>query len=142
MSLALIIYFISVSANLHKLAWGLVILTGLMHALGVLVFFASGDESGSTREQMQNFAKRIFGLWWVTALAFLFSVFAPSKELAYQMLAAYGVQQVAENPQVQTIAGNSLKLLEQTISKYLDDEETAKAEEEAAKAEEEAKKSK
>lgn len=133
MSLALIIYFISVSASLHSLAWILMLGMCAGHALGLLVWFASQDESGTVKEQMQNFAKRIFGLWWVTILAFIFSVFAPSKELAYQMLAAYGVQQVAENPQVQSIAGNSLKLLEQTVSKYLDDEETAKAEEEAKK---------
>lgn len=54
----------------------------------------------------------------VTAVMFLYCSLAPSKDTAYKMVAAYGVQTMAENPDVKRLAGKSLEVLERAMDEY------------------------
>lgn len=56
--------------------------------------------------------------WYKSAIAcLLVSVLIPDKEVTAYMLAAYGVQTVAENEQVQELAGDGLDVLQQLMKK-------------------------
>lgn len=57
-------------------------------------------------------------MYAVTAVMFLYCTLAPSKDTAYKMVAAYGVQTVAENPDVKRLAGKSLEVLERAMDEY------------------------
>lgn len=59
--------------------------------------------------------------WSIIGLPSLLLVasFLPSKSTMYTMAAAYGVQSVAENPNVQRVAGKSLQVLEDKLDEYL-----------------------
>lgn len=47
------------------------------------------------------------------------TMFTPDKETMYTMAAAYGVQSVAENPNVQRVAGKSLQVLEGKLDEFI-----------------------
>lgn len=51
-----------------------------------------------------------FPIWFVTLLV-------PDKTTAYQMLAAYGVQTVAENPKAQELASDGVDVLQALMKK-------------------------
>lgn len=61
------------------------------------------------------------------AIALAFCLLMPPKDTAMHMLAAYGVQEVVTNPEVQKFAGNSMKVLEKAMADYLKDEGEAPA---------------
>lgn len=61
-------------------------------------------------------------MWWCMPLAIAF-LFTPNKDTMYTILAAYGVQQVAENENVQEFAGKSLDVLEKAMDEYLADKD-------------------
>ena len=48
----------------------------------------------------------------------------PDKDLAYTMLAAYGVQTAVESPEVKAMAGKSLEVLEKAMDDYLSTPDT------------------
>lgn len=128
MNLALALYLVNVSGSLHAVAWGLFWLTAIGFGISSFIIAAMCAEpcTESAKQTAKSFAKKVYGKWWVLMLFFIGAAFLPSKQTSYQILAAYGVQKVAENPNVQAIAGSSLKLLEKTISKYLEEEEQPK----------------
>ena len=47
------------------------------------------------------------------------NTFIPTKDTAYKMLAAYGVQEVVKNDEVQKLAGKSLLVLEKAMDSYI-----------------------
>lgn len=66
-------------------------------------------------------------LWGIAPMILiLVSILAPNKETIYLMAAAYGVQAVAENPDVKRLAGKSLTVLENTLDEYLKKAPTTK----------------
>lgn len=56
------------------------------------------------------------------AIALAVCLLLPPKDTAMHMLAAYGVQEVVTNPEVQKFAGNSMKVLEKAMADYLKEE--------------------
>jgi hypothetical protein len=60
-------------------------------------------------------------LFGVCTVGHIFNTMLPTKDTAYKMLAAYAVQEIAENEDVQRIGGKSLLLVERTIEKYIDE---------------------
>ena len=54
----------------------------------------------------------------ISVMYISYTVLVPSKATAYKMLAAYGVQQVVDNPDVKRIAGKSLDVLEKAMDEY------------------------
>lgn len=64
------------------------------------------------------------------AIALVLCFLMPPKDTAMHMLAAYGVQEVVTNPEVQKFAGNSIKVLEKAMGDYLKEEEEASVKQE------------
>lgn len=62
------------------------------------------------------------------AIALVTCLLLPPKDTAMHMLAAYGVQEVVTNPEVQKFAGNSIKVLEKAMADYLKEEGNAPVE--------------
>lgn len=73
------------------------------------------------REVLSSCAKKTKHTVWLLLAAILL----PSKDTAYQMLAAYGVQEAyvaaTESEDVQRIASKSLKLIESTLDEHMEE---------------------
>lgn len=59
----------------------------------------------------------------VWAVLLLIYPFVPTTKTIYTMAAASGVEAVAKNPDVQKLAGSSLKVLEKKMQEYLNEKE-------------------
>jgi hypothetical protein len=128
MELALIIYLVSLVDSVNNLAVAFVIL--FFVAVSVSPFAWMVFDTNGDADKFWPMSKRCFlAVRAYLIAAILILVFLPSEKTAYTMLAAYGVQHVAENPQVQELAGDSLKVLNKAMKEYLADDEPAKTEE-------------
>lgn len=126
MELALVIYLIDLMSAFGGADVAFFILIGIMVAalLCILKAFSTdvGGASGIREDQLR--IKATFPVIKNTLICFAVMVvlawLTPSKETSYAMLAAYGVQTVAESDQVQEVAGKSLKVLEKYMDDYLE----------------------
>lgn len=118
MNLMWVIYLIDVltpDAGTYILA----VLLGMSLAfLSTARFIAFMDENFDVYLKTKRVHK-----WMCVVVAILVSYcfFMPSKETSYKMLAAYGVEKVAENPDVRRLAGKSLDVLEKAMDSYIKD---------------------
>lgn len=81
------------------------------------VEYTQGRQSESFKKALGVYKKAV-----IVLIAMIFYVtLVPSKETAYKMLAAYGVEKVAENPDVRRLAGKSLDVLEKAMDSYVKD---------------------
>lgn len=121
MSLPLIVYlanlFEAISAYIGLICIPWIIGAAIARFLCVTMF------ADGIFKNEYNSAITLARTWKIPAFVLLISCFIPSERVIYTMLAAHSVEQVAKNQDVQKLATNSLKLLEQTVSKYI--EETA-----------------
>ena len=102
-------------------------LTGFYLAVGIAGAINADCQWESKTKQEAKAANRAFfkrykWMPMVGALMFLISALIPSKDTMYTMAAAYGVQTVAENPNVQRVAGKSLQVLEGKLDEFLKEE--------------------
>lgn len=110
MNLALVIYVVTVLSNLSVLGT-ILIFTSLV----ILLILGLACGFGEWREGcVATFKCSVATL----AVGILLSVFLPSPETSYKIIAAYGAQTVAENPEVQEILGRSVDILKLTLSQY------------------------
>lgn len=125
MGLAALFYFADISGSVMftLIALGLGNIVLLIAYVGTVSSPTSGyyrDEKNKEIEERNKGVVKTATKGVIYSLIFFFvAALIPSKEGIYKMAAAYGVQSVAENPDVQRLAGKSLKLLEQSIDKYL-----------------------
>ena len=125
MELALIIYLIDLLSGFSvDNVFGTVFLIGLAVVAACIVKYQHtdvGDKFGDEADVLRyNAVVTIIKKFLVFAgVLFAIGFFSPSKETSYAMLAAYGVQTVAESEQVQEVAGKSLKVLEKYMDDYL-----------------------
>lgn len=122
MTLAWIIYFIDVLCD-NKL-FGF--LTAVLTLLWVIGFVASitAKLCGETDKEAVDYLALYKSLWplkVVTGILLLYTMLIPSKETAYKMLAAYGVESIVTNEKVQELGGKSLEVLEKAMGEYLDE---------------------
>lgn len=121
MELMWVIYFIEVVCQ-PMVGLGIVLFViGIFSTVFYVV--ARLDEEDTT---LQAFKRMPFGtVAVVCALLLLVGNFTPSRQGAYMMLGAYGVQTVAEtvgkNEEIQKIGKRTLSLVEKTITKYEDE---------------------
>lgn len=77
------------------------------------------EEREKDREKARYIHQKLKHSYWLLILCWI----VPSKDTAYQMLAAYGVQEAyvaaTESEDVQRIASKSLKLIEATLDEHL-----------------------
>lgn len=93
----------------------LMIIAGLVW--GITSLFAKIEKKEDDVKECQavaNMAGKIF--LWVLPLWFVFML-VPDKTTSYQMLAAYGVQKVVENPQAQSLASDGVDVLKALMEK-------------------------
>lgn len=113
--------------------WGLSIGVGIFSVLSVAYLLISAIQADTTRDvyfkdrlyvYFKTIKNKSIILPFVLVFGFgsLFNSLLPSKDTAYLMLGAYGVQSVAEtvgkNEEAQKIGKSTLKLINSAIEKY------------------------
>lgn len=129
MELMYIIYLIEVGTNIKM--WDLSDLILIVLATHIPIAVFGGLICGTLNEDFTPFFKYrdfvlrkivILPLLLVFGFGSLFNALMPSKQIAYLMLGAYGVQSVAEtvgkNEEAQKIGKSTLKLINSAIEKY------------------------
>lgn len=131
MELMYIIYLIEVVTNIKM--WGLSIGVGIFSVLTVAYLLISAIQADTTRDvyfkdRLEVYFKAIkkksliVPFFLVFGFGSLFNALMPSKDTAYLMLGAYGVQTVAEtinkSEDAQKIGKSTLKLVNSAIEKY------------------------
>lgn len=128
MNLAMMIYFIDVICGGHG---GLAVVTGIMLLLWVFGFMISIcirlDEGfkKEDREQFMSIYKSLWPLKTFVVVMCVLSTVVPDKDTAYKMLAAYGIESIVTNPEVQKLGGKSLDVLNKAMDEYLQEEKPA-----------------
>lgn len=120
MELALVVYFISL---MDAISSGLVVSVVIVTVIAAVVCAITGSEQDT--EEDDKWSKRSWrfcsSLFFTVPLLTIFVWLAPDKETSYTMLAAYGVQTVAQDERVQDVMGRSLEVLELHMAKYIED---------------------
>tara|TARA_R100000388_G_C7231096_1_gene154728 strand:- start:379 stop:783 length:405 start_codon:yes stop_codon:yes gene_type:complete len=127
MELALVIYVIDLMSAFGGAEVALFIFLGTVAVIPLCLLKAFsvdvGDAHGDKEDELRIAAiipiikRTLICFFALIVLAWL----TPSKETSYAMLAAYGVQTVAESEQVQEVAGKSLRVLEKYMDDYLEE---------------------
>ena len=101
-------------------------LAGVSEGLGMALIFSSmciimafAVAFTIHAEEGKKLPKCYKSLIFIGPFLLLVGVITPSKDTLYTMAAAYGVQSAIENPNVQRMAGKSMKLLENKLDEYL-----------------------
>ena len=147
MELAFVIYLVDNLCSMKGLFWDLGNCVWLAVILSVVALVCFGlnsafNEEGSwdseekaekkkiSYDRYNNLIAKYFPriFFWTLPVFILGSVLntaIPSKDTAYKMLAAYGVQETVvaaqQSEYVQKMTGKSLQLLEKTVDKYLEE---------------------
>ena len=118
MDLWVAIYLISLSESVGD---GLRIVSAVIFAVIAVVTWIVLIVEESPEFIVKNKKAYIFSILFASTFG-LFSMILPSKDTAYTMLAAYGVQGIAETDEAKRLGSKSFQLIEQTLDKYLDQE--------------------
>lgn len=126
MEFAFIIYFINVICQSWQGVGFFLIVFGVISLIIIVMSMFTPDkiQEKETDETLRLFFRK--KCWkWIASLCFsilFLSNFIPDRDTAYTMLAAYGVQEVAQMPQVQATASKSLEVLNKAMDQYLKDQ--------------------
>lgn len=113
MSFAMIVYLIGMLEPLSTLVGGLAFFAWVMVVvLGVFMIPATIEESETWLQKLPRMIKASL----ISAIALsVLMVFVPSKETAYVMVAATGVEGIVSDERVQQLGGKSLDVIEQWL---------------------------
>jgi len=129
MELALLVYCISVLSS-TKAVLSLIILmlavfisirsihTSIEHDHSKFDSLPERETKTSARKAAVGNIK--LGAWAIIGIAILMSLI-PSEKTAYVMVAAYATQKVAQDPRTEVISGKVLKVIEQKLDSYIED---------------------
>ena len=122
MNLALIVYLIGVlSTEGHLFGWGIALcafITCIRIVAITNVYGASSSYKEEAKELLNSISKITKPILITSVVMVIYGFFMPSKETAYTMLAAYGVETAVTNPNVQRVASKSLEVLESYMDEY------------------------
>lgn len=110
MSLALIVYLISVIPNVSTAASIIFLLICFGAIFPIMLGFIEGEW-----KPFKAVYKKIVIL---VSVCLTLMIFIPSERTMYTMLAAYGVEKVATNEKTQDILGNGVDILNLQLQKY------------------------
>ncbi|AJT60776.1 hypothetical protein [Citrobacter phage CVT22] len=122
MELALFFYFAEVSSNLAFILLAMGIIGAIIWGITTINAFMNADYAWNTKQAKAATHERFKaskGVPIACVIAIVVSCLLPSKDTMYTMAATYGVQSVAENSNVQRLAGKSLQVLESKLDEYL-----------------------
>lgn len=127
MNFATFIYLASTVGGVKSTLEIVLVLGGFALVLSPMIILMLADMLTNSYEAEQSARKSSFKVvryaavvWTVLLLMY---PFVPSTKTIYTMAAASGVEAVAKNPDVQKLAGSSLKVLEKKMQEYLNEKE-------------------
>lgn len=127
MNFATFIYLAGTVGGVKSTLEIVLVLGGFTLVLSPMIILMLADMLTNSYEAEQSARKSSFKVvryaavvWTVLLLMY---PFVPSTKTIYTMAAASGVEAVAKNPDVQKLAGSSLKVLEKKMQEYLNEKE-------------------
>ena len=127
MNFATFIYLAGTVGGVKPTLEIVLVLGGFALVLSPMIILMLTDMLTNSYEAEQSARKSSFKVvryaavvWTVLLLTY---PFVPSTKTIYTMAAASGVEAVAKNPDVQKLAGSSLKVLEKKMQEYLNEKE-------------------
>ena len=111
MELVLVIYLVGLFDNISTVSGIVLAITLIMSVVLSLYFLTEGE--APTKRLLKNIST-------VLIVAGLLTLFIPSKDTSYKLLAAYGAIKVVENPDVQEILGEGVDVLKLSLKRYKD----------------------
>ena len=112
MNLPLVIYLIGLADSLKCITLTL----SLFGILSLFYYFLCYEELS----KLPVF-KAVNRIYCAITIVCIVGFIVPSKETAYTMLAAYGVQEALQTDEAKRIGSKSFQLLEQTLNKYIEE---------------------
>ena len=128
MNLAMMIYFIDVICDRHGVLANITEILLIIWLFGFIVSICIRLDDNVTkkgREQFMSIYKSLWPLKTFVVVMCVLSTVVPDKDTAYKMLAAYGVESIVTNPEVQKLGGKSLDVLNKAMDEYLQEEKPA-----------------
>lgn len=127
MNFATFIYLAGTVGGVKSTLEIVLVLGGFALVLSPMIILMLADMLTNSYEAERSARKSSFKVvryaavvWTVLLLMY---PFVPSTKTIYTMVAASGVEAVAKNPDVQKLAGSSLKVLEKKMQEYLNEKE-------------------
>lgn len=121
MSLVFIVYLLGLLEKLSTSLYVVFIISLASTAMCLLIKGIGYDDlSKDTHHTYTTWVKRFISVALVSGGVF---TFVPTKEIAYTMLAAYGVEEIVTNERVQELGGKSLDVIEKAMDEFLQEEE-------------------
>lgn len=123
MSLALIVYLISVIPKIGAACWFALVLVGIFYLISLISSSVDLDvyghygESNSHVNKAKALRKLLVKKLWIPIILLFVAVVIPTKETLYTMVAAYGVEKVVQNPVAQDLASDGVDVLKQLMAK-------------------------
>lgn len=120
MSFAAYVYFIDLLGKFNAMAGTFSLFGAVLLVIGGAAGYMAvdggyGDTSGKKQKLFRILRRGAF-VWAISLALFIIT---PDKPTLYTMVAANQVQVIAENPDVQKLAGSSLKVIEKKMQEYL-----------------------
>jgi hypothetical protein len=123
MSLVWIIYLIDVICDSH--------LIGFLGFIGAVLWcfgfvgscIAKNRPDDDEAQTYLRFYESMLTFKIVVSLFIILAFLIPSKDTAYKMLAAYGVETIVANEDVQRMGSKSLQIIEKAMDNYLKEED-------------------
>ena len=119
MSFVWVIYLISV---MEVFSGPLILLSVFGSAILCCIYGGVTSEyTNCDDEWLERFSKFLKKVVTVNITLVLLVILTPDKETSYAMLAAYGVETIAQTEEVQELAGKSLDVLNKYMDQYLEE---------------------
>lgn len=123
MTLALLVYLVSVIPSIGLALWIAAILTcfgfGLMLLFSVITFSVYGDYGDEHKEviRAKTMQKHLRNKLWIPITLVFVATLIPDKTTLYTMIAAYAGQKIAETPAAQQIGNDAVDVLHELLAK-------------------------
>lgn len=130
-----IVYLISVFEKLNHLIPLVFTIGIILFVIYSIVMVYKSDPDSLTSKEKEKLRPQLFKQWKsvlkkfvvCTIVIMTLYVLIPDRKTSYTMLASYGVEKVLSNKDVKKVAGNSLKVLNMEMEKYLKSEKDSES---------------
>ncbi len=124
MNFASYIYLFNVAGKINAVLEAAVLIGGVVTLVMLIGGWMVADTSwGYEAEKKQSIYRATYKALKILGVCAILYAVVPSTSTLYTMAAASKVEEVSKNPDVQKLAGNSLKVLEKKMQEYLNERE-------------------